>query len=98
MVLTKCFRVGVSCRNLYSFVVYLYVNGSGSITSVGEERANVSVVVYLLLCGFCLERFFLPLGAWDGLRYFIVAIPEPSINYSEINSILFTFSHPSLFQ
>ena len=30
-----------SCRNLYSFVVYLYVNGSGSITSVGEERAFV---------------------------------------------------------
>ena len=27
---------------LYSFVVYLYVNGSGSITSVGEERANLS--------------------------------------------------------
>ena len=35
------------CRNLYSFVVYLYVNGSGSITSVGEERANLSAVVYL---------------------------------------------------
>ena len=29
------------------FVVYLYVNGSGSITSVGEERANLSAVVYL---------------------------------------------------
>ena len=29
-----------------------------------------------------LERFPLPLGAWDGLRYFIVALPEPSINYS----------------
>ena len=28
MILTKCFGVGVSCRNLYSFVVYLYVNGS----------------------------------------------------------------------
>ena len=27
-------RVGVSCRNLYSFVVYLNVNCSGSITSV----------------------------------------------------------------
>ena len=27
---------------------YLYVNGSGSITSVGEERANLFVVVYLL--------------------------------------------------
>ena len=41
------FGVGVSCRNLYSFVVYLYVDGSGSITSVGEERANLSAVVYL---------------------------------------------------
>ena len=28
-----------------------------------------------------MERFSLPLGAWDGLRYFIVALPEPSINY-----------------
>ena len=27
----------------------------------------------------CLERFPLPLGAWDGLHYFIVALPEPSI-------------------
>ena len=25
MILTKCFEVGVSCRNLYSFVVYLYL-------------------------------------------------------------------------
>ena len=41
------FEVGVSCRKLYSFVVYLYVNSSGSITSVGEERANLSAVVYL---------------------------------------------------
>ena len=32
---------------LYSFVVYLYVNCSGSITSVREERANLSAVVYL---------------------------------------------------
>ena len=31
--------------DLYSFVVYLYVNGSGSITSVGEERAYLSAVV-----------------------------------------------------
>ena len=43
-----------------------------------RKRANLSAVVYLL-CGFCLERFPLPLGAWDGLRYFIVALPEPSI-------------------
>ena len=73
------FGVGVSCRNLYSFVVYLHVNGSGSITSVGEERANLSAVVYLYLCCFCLERFPLPLGAWDGLPYFIMALPELSI-------------------
>ena len=38
--LLDCFGLGVSCRNLYSFVVYLYVNGSGSITSVGEERES----------------------------------------------------------
>ena len=45
--LLNVFRVGVACCNLYSFVVYLYVNRSGSITSVGEERANLSAVVYL---------------------------------------------------
>ena len=28
-----------------------------------------------------MERFPLPPGALDGLRYFIVALPEPSINY-----------------
>ena len=26
-----------------------------------------------IVCSFCLERFPLLLGAWDGLRYFIVA-------------------------
>ena len=41
------FGEGVSCRNLYSFVVYLYVSGSGSITTVGEKRAYLSAVVYL---------------------------------------------------
>ena len=41
------FGVGVSCLNLYSFVIYLYVSGSGSITSVGKERANLSAVVCL---------------------------------------------------
>ena len=45
--LLNLFGVGVSCRKLYSFVVYLYVNGTGSITLVGEERANLSAVVYL---------------------------------------------------
>ena len=39
-------------RILYSFVVYLFVSCSGSITLVGEERANLSAIVYLQLCGF----------------------------------------------
>ena len=73
------FGVGVSCRILYSIVSYLYISCSGSITSFGEKRANLSAIVYLELCGFCSERFHLPLGAWDGLRYFIVALPEPTI-------------------
>ena len=42
--LLTVFGVGVSCRNLCPFV-YLYVNGSGSITSVGGERAHLSAVV-----------------------------------------------------
>ena len=44
--------VGVSCRISYSIVSYLYVSFSGLITSVGEERANFSALVYLyLICG-----------------------------------------------
>ena len=73
------FGVGVSCRVLYSIVSCLCVSCSGSITSVGEERANMSAIVYLLLCGFCSERFPPPLGAWDGLRSFIAALPGPSV-------------------
>ena len=46
---------------------YLYVSCSGSNTSVGEEKARLSAIVYLLLCGFCSERFPLPLGTLDGL-------------------------------
>ena len=37
-----------------------------------------------------MERFPLPLGAWDGLRYFIVALPEPSYNYSGVTLTYFT--------
>ena len=42
-----------------------------------RERATFSVIVYLLLCCFCLEG--LPLGTCDKLRYFIVALPGPCI-------------------
>ena len=60
--LLNVFGVGVLCRNLYSFVVQLYVN-CGLINSVREEKANLSAVAYLQLIGFCSERFALPLGA-----------------------------------
>ena len=33
---------------MYSLVVYLYVNGSGSITSVGDESANLSAVYFIV--------------------------------------------------
>ena len=64
----------ISCRILYSIVSYLYVSYNGSITSVGEERANF---LLSFTGNYCLERF--PLGAWDGLFYLIVTLPGPSI-------------------
>ena len=48
------------------FVFYcyicLYVSCGGLVTSVGEERAMFSAIVYLLLCNFCSERF--PFSSW----------------------------------
>ena len=38
---------GVSCCSLYSIVSYLYVSFSRMITSVGEERAIFSAIIYL---------------------------------------------------
>ena len=40
------------------------------------------ICLLLLTCNHVvsvLGGFLLPPGAWDGLRYFIVALPEPSI-------------------
>ena len=66
--------VGVSCRISYSVVCYSYVSFIELITSVGEERAIFLVIMWFLFGGI----FPLPLGAWDRLRYFIVALPDPS--------------------
>ena len=41
----------------------MFVSGSESIISVGEERAYLSAIVYLQLCGFCSKSFPLPLCA-----------------------------------
>ena len=47
-----------------------------AITSLGEERANLSAFrtfVRFVLVWFCL--FLLPLGVWEELRFVIVALP-----------------------
>ena len=49
---------------------------STAITSLGEERANLSAFrtfVRFVLVWIC--RFPLPLGVWEGLRFVIVALP-----------------------
>ena len=47
-----------------------------AITSLGEERANLSAfrtLVQFVLVWIC--RFPLPLGVWEGLRFVIMALP-----------------------
>ena len=47
-----------------------------AITSLGEERANLSdfrTFVRFVLVWIC--RLSLPLGVWEGLRFVIVALP-----------------------
>ena len=81
------------------FVLVFFSPFSIAITSLGEERANLSAFrtfvrfVLVLIC-----RFPLPLGVWEGLRFVIVALPglfsylflqqERYIFYFEIGSEL----------
>ena len=64
------------CLTFCYFVLVFFSPFSIAITSLGEERANLSVFrtfVRLALVWFCL--FPLPLGVWEGLRFVIVALP-----------------------
>ena len=67
----------VLCLTLCYFVLVLFFSPfSIAITSLGEERANLSAFrtfVRFALVWFCL--FPLPLGVWEGLRFVIVALP-----------------------
>ena len=61
---------------LYYFVLVFFNPFSSAITSLGEERDNLSAFrtfVRFALVWFCL--FHLPLGVWEGLRLVIVALP-----------------------
>ena len=47
---------------------------------VWEQRANFSAINYFKSCNFCSKGFLLPLCVLDGLCYFLVALPGPSIS------------------
>ena len=70
---TSRFVVGLSVCH---FVLVFFSPFSFAITSLGEERANLSAFrtfVLFVLVWIC--RFPLPLGVWEGLRFVIVALP-----------------------
>ena len=75
-----CFK---SCLAL--FCSCIFQSFSIAITSLGDERANLSafrMFVWFVLVWFCL--FSLPLGVSEGLRLAIVALPR-------LHSYLFSF-------
>ena len=64
------------CLSMCHFVLVFFSPFSIAITSLGEERANLSAFrtfVRFVLVWIC--RFPLPLGVWEGLRFVIVALP-----------------------
>ena len=66
----------VVCLSVCHFVLVFFSPFSIAITSLGEERANLSAFrtfVRFVLVWIC--RFPLPLGVWEGLRFVIVALP-----------------------
>ena len=66
----------VLCLTLCLFVLVFFSPFSIAITSLGEERANLSAFrtfVRFVLVWIC--RFPHLLGVWEGLRFVIVALP-----------------------
>ena len=66
----------VVCLSVCHFVLVFFSPFSIAITSLGEERANLSAFhtfVRFVLVWIC--RVPLPLGVWEGLRFVIVALP-----------------------
>ena len=77
--LKSLLQQGLSEPEFYGDLVYKfrkYMLAMTSITSFGEERANLSAFrtfVRFVLVWIC--RFPHPLGFWEGLRFMIVALP-----------------------
>ena len=69
-------RGNLFCFTLCHFVLVFFSPISIAITSLGEERANLSafrMFVQFVLVSIC--RFSLPLGVLEGLQFVIVALP-----------------------
>ena len=66
----------VVCFSMCHFILVFFRPFSIAITSLGEERANLSAFrtfvrfVFVWIC-----RFPFPLGVWERLRFVIVALP-----------------------
>ena len=74
-----CTRRFVVCLSVCHFVLVFFSPFSIPITSLGEERANLSAfrtVVRFVLVWICR---FPPLGVWEGLRFVIVSLPGVSL-------------------
>ena len=81
----------VLCLTLCYFVSVFIGPFSIAITSLGEERANLSAfhtLVRFVLVWIC--RF--PLGVWEGLRFVIVALPRLFSYFSYVAFALPLFS------
>ena len=65
----------VLCLTLCYFVLVFFSPFSIAITSLCEERANLSVFTFVRFVLVWICRFSLPLGVWEGLRFVIVALP-----------------------
>ena len=79
--LLNVFGVGVSCRNLYSFVGCLYVDGSGSVASVGEGGGLVCLLLFACGCVVSVWRGFLFLWVL-GVGYVILLWHSLSLPYN----------------
>ena len=63
----------VVCLSVCHFVLVFFSPFSIAITSLGEERANLSAFRTFVRFGLVwICRFPLPLGVWEGLRFMIV--------------------------
>ena len=65
---------------MYSFVGYYMYSVVDQLPRLGKREL---ICLLLFTCDHVVSigevTSQVPLGAWDGLRYFIVAFPEPSI-------------------